>query len=133
MYVTFEKKGRQDAVGCAGRGIGGYADRARGVTYDGHVQFDLLTPETVARGAWGRNVFGVKIIQFTHNRGGGRGRVGDVRAYSNDVCTYGATYGEGGGSVPAGICTIAGSDRSMPRHLRSLMNMKQNGGSGHSR
>lgn len=37
-----------------------------GVTFDGHVQFDLLT--SVAR-RQGRNIFGVKIIQFTHNRG----------------------------------------------------------------
>lgn len=53
------------------------------------------------RDAWGRNVFGVKIIQFTHNRGGRRDYVGDTRAYSNDdVCTWGTRMGprcNGGG------------------------------------
>lgn len=31
--------------------------------------------------------------------------------------------------MPAGVCTIADSNRSIPRHLRSLMNTKQNGDS----
>lgn len=81
------------------------ADRARGVTYDGHVQFDLLTPEAPTRGAWGRNVFGVKIIQFTHNRGGGRGRIGDARTYSNDVCTWSIhVWGEMQREEGEGVC-----------------------------
>lgn len=54
-------------------------------------------------GAWGRCVFGVKIIQFTHNREEGRDCGGkgeeNKRVYSNDVCTWGedaARRGEGG-------------------------------------
>lgn len=61
IYVTSVKQGCRGVEGCHGASV-------PGVTFGGHVQFDLLTPKAVARRE-GRNVFGVKIIQFTHNRG----------------------------------------------------------------
>jgi len=56
----FWKKGKIHVEGKGAAVAEGYADRARGVTYDGHVQFDLLTLEAVGRrmGAkciWGKN------------------------------------------------------------------------------
>lgn len=84
IYVTFGKKGKthvegREPWGCNGaKWRGTLADRARGwLTMD---MCNLTCwPQRPWRGAWGRNVFGVKIIQFTHNRGGGRDFAGDAR------------------------------------------------------
>lgn len=45
--------------------------------------------------------------------------------YSNDVCTWGEDATGGGRTGCPSRCTIADSNRSIPRHLRSLMNAKQ--------
>jgi len=56
----FRKKGKTHVEGRepGAKWRGTLADRARGVTYDGHVQFDLLTPEAVARRVGGEMYLG---------------------------------------------------------------------------
>lgn len=88
------------------------------------MQFDLLTPEAVARRE-GRNVFGVKIIQFTHNRGEtgqGCARIQMTHARGpSGRCTV-VEGGQGRQGVGGTMDTVRSIDTSL---LRSLMNTKQ--------